>query len=157
MRLVVLVGLLSALIIAPSSAASDATLRREVSVAAKTYRADFLKLQRAVKVMSSDRVHGAELLMTAAATLRADMQVAKALIAAERGSSRRGTTARGLMIPGLAAIASFASYEMKFAQAVLSNAPGATWQAHANNAISKHREGIALARRGAAMLGIAFG
>ena len=136
----------------PNASASDQSLSRRLSGAAATYNRDAGLIRRATRQASSDPSGGGAALSSAAARLRVHMRGALAAVRADRASTVKGISARSLAIQGLATLVAYAGYELRLADALMSNAPASTRQSLAATASARARLGLTVLGHARAML-----
>lgn len=142
---------------APSGSASNVEIADVAKASSLTYRQDNAAIVGALKRLDLSSLSSVNALVAAGASMERDMRIHKKLLASTTASTKAGRAGRSLLLRGLTALAASGDYMVRYGRALGSSAPLNVLQIDIDGYQINAHEGKTFARRGAALLGIAFG
>lgn len=145
------------LISAPVGATSNGEVANVAQGASLTFRLNNAAIRRALERLNLMSLESVNALVDVGFSMLNDMRLERRLLAKTEASTKAGRAGRALLLRGLSALAESGDYMVRYGRALGSNASLGVLQVDSDGYQINSRKGKALARRGAALLGLSFG
>lgn len=141
---------------APSGSASNGEVANVAKSTSLTYTQDNAAITRALKRLDLTSLGSVNALVDTGASMERDMRIHRQLLASTAASTKAGRAGRSLLLRGLTALAASGDYLVRYGRALGSSAPLDVLQIDIDGYRINAHVGKTFARRGAALLGVAF-
>lgn len=145
------------LVWAPAGSASDGQVANVAEASSIVFTQDNNAIKRALKRLDLRSLSSVDALVETGFSMEHDMRTHAKFLTMTKASTNSGRLGRALLLRGLTALAASGEYMLRYGRALGSNASLGVLQVDSDGYRVKAHEGVILAQKGAALLGVSFG